>query len=458
MNRPLISAAEVRALAGLAAPMTGAALVNMGMSITDTVMMGWIGPTALAAGAVISDLYSIVFYFMAGILAAVSPMIAQALGAGRHAEVRRLLRQGTVTAALVAVPAAAVVAVSPELLVAIGIEADVIALGRGYAWTLAPTVGLMMFVGVWRHAFYALGRPKVYLAAIVLALPANAAADAVLMFGSGPFPALGLVGAGLASALVAFGLLIFLIVVAVSDKNMRRYRLARGRWRVDWKTQAEIFRLGLPIGLSSLGEVGVFLLSTVIIGLFGAAALAAHAITLRLAGVVYALVTGLSQAATVRVGHAVGRADEVALRRSVGSAMALGTATGLIIFASLIGAADLLPRLFLDPSAPSAPAVAAIASGLLVLLGVLNAMQGPAAPAAAALRGFKDTRTPMVFYLSGYWAIGMPTACLMAFPLGLEAAGIWFGFVVGMAGTALLLNFHLFRRWAVMAPAASAAA
>ena len=98
-SKSLVSALEARELIALSAPITGTALINMGMSITDTVMMGWIGPDALAAGAVVSDLYSIVYYFMAGILSASAALIAQALGARRGTEVRRLVRQGFIAAA-----------------------------------------------------------------------------------------------------------------------------------------------------------------------------------------------------------------------------------------------------------------------------------------------------------------------------------------------------------------------
>jgi MATE family multidrug resistance protein len=215
--------------------------------------------------------------------------------------------------------------------------------------------------------------------------------------------------------------------------------------QVDKRHLAEIFSLGTSIGFSSLGEVGVYLLSTVIISLFGATALAAHAITLRMAGVVYALTIGLSQAATVRVSHAVGRGDLRGTAESGWTALVVGTAFGLVIFAVLAGTADSLPRLFLEDGKVGTAAVASTAAGLLFLLGALNLAVGPASSATAILRGFKDTRVPMVLCLTAKWAVGLPVAYFAGFHLGWSAGGVWTGLVVAEAVTAILMCARLFR-------------
>jgi MATE family multidrug resistance protein len=441
-----IGSAEARELIALAAPITGTALINMGMSITDTVMMGWIGPSALAAGAVVSDLYSIVYYFMAGVLSASAVLIAQALGARRGSEVRRVLRQGFLAAALLTIPAFLLVWNISFVLRTFGIEDAVIELGSGYGRMMALTIVPMMFVAVWRNAFAALGRPRVFLIATSFALPVNGLANFVFMFGLGPVPALGVAGAGLASAIVATGLAVGFVAFSMINGEMRQLHLFRRCWRPDKRYLAEIFRLGVPIGLSSIGEVGVYLLSTVIVSLFGATALAAHAITLRMAGVVYALTIGVSQAATVRVGYAVGRGDSHGMAVSGWTALAVGTALGLAIFVALSGISDRLPWLFLENGQAGTAAVASTAVGLLLLLGALNVAVGPASAATAILRGLKDTRLPMVLCLTAKWIIGMPIAYLAGFHLGLNAEGVWTGLVAAEAATAIFICARLFRR------------
>jgi len=444
-SRSFVSALEAREFIALSAPMTGTALVNMGISITDTVMMGWIGPAALAAGAVVSDLYSIVYYFMAGILSASAALIAQALGAGRGAQVRRVLRQGFLAAAFLTIPAFVLVWNASLLLSVFGVDETVIELGSEYGKMMALTVVPMMFVAVWRNAFAAFGRPKVFLIATLAALPVNGFANAVLMFGLGPVPAMGLAGAGLASAIVATGLAVGLIAFAALNTEMRQLRLFRRWWRFDKRHLAEIFRLGIPIGFSSIGEVGVYLLSTVFISLFGTAVLAAHAITLRIAGVVYALTLGLSQAATVRIGYAVGRGDTQGIAESGWTALIVGTVFGLLIFAVLAGTSHSLPWLFLEAGQAGSAAVASAAAGLLFLLGSLNVAVGPASSAMAVLRGLKDTRVPMVLRLTASWAIGMPVAYFAGFHLGWSADGVWTGLVVAETAMAILMCERLLR-------------
>ena len=445
-SNSFVSTSEARELIALSAPITGTALINMGMSITDTVMMGWLGPLALAAGAVVSDLYSVVYYFMAGVLSASAALIAQALGARRDSEVRRVLRQGFFAAALLTIPAFFLVWNVSFVLRMFGVDEAVIELGAGYGRMMAVTIVPMMFVAVWRNAFAAFGRPRIFLIAASFALPVNGLANFVFMFGLGPVPAMGVAGAGLASAIVATGLAVGFVAFSMLNSEMRQLRLFRRCWQVDKRYFAEIFRLGMPIGFSSIGEVGVYLLSTVIISHFGATALAAHAITLRMAGVVYALTIGLSQAATVRVSYAVGRGDSLGTAISGWTALVVGSALGLVIFAALSGISESLPWLFLEDGRAGATAVASTSAGLLFLLGALNIVVGPASAATAILRGFKDTRTPMMLCLTAKWIIGMPVAYLAGFHFGLNVDGVWIGLVVAEAATAIAMCARLFCR------------
>lgn len=432
--------AESGRLIALAAPLAAAALVNMGMSVTDTVMMGWLGPVPLAAGAVVSDLYSIVFYFLAGILSMVTPLIARAIGGADPVSAGRSMRTGLAAAFIVSVPAFLLVWHCLDFLNLIGVEENIREEGRGYARAMAFTIVPMLFVTLWRNLFGAIGRPRLYLIAILAALPANAVANAVLMFGLGPLPPLHITGAGIASALVAFGLLGGFLAFSLTNAGVRRLCLFERPWRVNPLELAEIFRLGLPVGFFTLGEVGIFLLATVFVSLFGAEALVAHAITLRIAGIAYAIPVGLSQAATIRVSHAIGRGDHSALRISIRSARLVGALSGLLIFAVLVSGADVLPSLFFRPETVAVPAAVGM---LLLLLGLLNLAQGFAGPATAILRGFKETRIPMVLCLAGYWAVGMPYGVISAFVFGQGAFGIWCGLALGVVATALFMNLRL---------------
>lgn len=442
---------EAHALVAIALPMAGVGLVNMGMSITDTVMIGWLGPVELAAGAVVSDLYSIVFYMTSGVLLALGPMIAEAIGAGRDADVRRTARQGLVAAAIVAAPASLAVLNTDLVLRAFGVAEEIIRLGRGYAEMSAVTIVAMLFVAVWRNLFAACGHPRVFLVATLLALPLNAGLNALLIYGWGPIPAFGLTGAGMASAAVAGCLAVGLGLFAALSPAMRQYDLFRHIWRVDPAKLKELFQVGLPIGFSSLAEYGIWLMSTVIVSLFGAEVLAAHAIALRMAGVAYSVPVSLSQAAGIRVGYAVGRNDGTALHRSVVTAMIVGVSGTTALFAALVVLRDIIPAVFLGGSSADTGDVPALAAVLLIVLGGVIFADGPRAIAVGILRGLKDTRTPLVMAVVGYWMIGMPVGLILGFTTGWEAVGIWVGILAGVVATGALLCARLYGGFAVTA-------
>lgn len=433
--------AETKSILNLAAPITGAALVNMGMSITDTVMMGRMGPTALAAGTVVSDMYSLAFYFLAGVLAIISPIVARALGANNKVNARNAIQQGFIVAAILAPLGFACVYHSTDLIGAFGVAPGIRPMGQAYSHAMAFTIIPMLFVVVWRNLFEAIGKPRTYLFAILAVLPLNAAGNQLLMFGWGPVPALGLAGAGVASAIVAFALLTGFLAYGALNSEIRRLSIFGTRWHMDFKLLREIIRLGLPIGFFALGEVGLFLVSTVIVALMGVEALAAHAITMRLAGIVYALQVGISQATTVRVSHFIGSNDSERLRSTIKTARFVGCACGMAILVILSASAELLPGQVSGPAQ-----TVEIVAALFILLGLLNLAQGFAGPASAILRAYKDTKGPMILSLTGYWLIGMPIAIFCGFVLNLDVFGIWLGLALGVATNALLINRRLHRR------------
>jgi len=276
--------AELGAQLRIAGPLMLASLVNMGMAITDVIMMGWIGPVALAAGAVASDFYSLVFYLCAGVLGALSPIVSHARGARQHRLIRRTAQQAFWAVALLAVPGALATWHSPKLLALIGVEQQIIAGAGDYAAMMAFTLVPMLGVAVWRQLLAAFADTRSIFRITLVTLGLNAAGNYVFMFGKLGSPALGLAGAGLSSALCAMFMLAALTCYAWRNPQLTRYRLFKSPPGPDWTRLREFLRIGLPIGISSLGEVGVYLLSTAVIGVFGAEALAAHAVALRMAG------------------------------------------------------------------------------------------------------------------------------------------------------------------------------
>lgn len=439
------SAAELTAQLRIAGPLMLASLVNMGMAITDVVMMGWIGPVALAAGAVASDFYSLVFYLCAGVIAAVSAILSHARGARQHRLIRGMIQQAFWAAGLLAIPGAFVIWQAPGVLGLIGVQDEIIAEATGYAAMMALTLVPMLGVAVWRQLLAAFADTQSILRITLVTLGLNAGGNYLFMFGQLGMPALGLAGAGLSSALCALFMFGALTRHALRHRELSRYRLAKASWRPDWTRLREILRIGAPIGVSSLGEVGVYLLSTAVIGIFGVEALAAHAVALRTAGVLYAFPTGLAQAATVRVALAAGANDAYARSRAASTALGASLAAGVLVMLTLAPAREAIAALFIGAGVEAAQIVS-YAALLLLVLGAMQIFEYVGTVGNGVLRGIKDTRVPMLISVASFWGVATVIGVALGFGLEQQALGIWMGLGCGALSFSVLLIARLRRQ------------
>jgi len=420
---------ETGAFLRLAGPMTLVALVNMAMSVTDTLMAAAFGPEALAAVAVGSDFYSIVFVFAAGTISALAPLYAAAAEAGDGAALRRLRAAGWMLAALLALVAGPLVWAAPGYLCRLGIPETLLDQGRLYTQAMAATLVPMLAVAVLRNRLLALERPGLIARVTACAIPANAALNWVLMHGAAGWVGFGIAGLGLSSLLVACG------IAAALWCACRRH----GDRGLDIAASAELreaLRLGLPIGLTMLAELGVFLGATLFAARFGAEAAAAHALTIRLAGLVYAVSIGLQQAATVRMAR---RAEASDRQIPFIAGTRLGLAAGLAHAAVLGAIAVPLAGAVLQDTT-----TAATAAGLILLLALSEVLVPLGAVAAGLMRGLKDTRLPMVYALLGNWGVTLPAALLLT-QAGFGVTGLWIALAAGSLFASALTAFRLRR-------------
>lgn len=439
---PRLVAQEGRSLLRLAAPIMLIALVNMGMSITDTAMVSALfGAQALAAVAVGSDLYSILFYLGAGVLGGLVPFYTAAVVRADPVDRLRLERIGRVVVVLLGLLLVPLVWFAPDWLVLLGIDAALLQEGRGYTRAMALTLLPMLGVMLYRTILTAAEKPKVFLKVTLAMLPLNAAANWVLMVGAGPFPAFGPAGAGFSSLIVASTSLLILVFVARSTSE--RFSLLPTGPRVDWSGLVPVLRVGLPIGIATVAEVGVFLGATIYAATLSAADVAAHTLTLRTAGVAYAVPAALLQASMVRMARAHTLGD-LAMQRAVTSgSLILSLGFGLAICLALGIGAEPLAQGFFD-SSPAGLAAAGLAAGLLVLLGVMELIVGPGSAAAGLLRGRKVTRAPMLYVLVGHWAVGAPIGIYLCEVQGMGITGVWIGLSAGTLLTTVLTLWRLF--------------
>lgn len=440
---------EGRALLRLALPIALIALVNMGMSVTDTLMVSWLfGAEALAAVAVGSDLYSIIFYFCAGTLGGLAPFYTAAVTRADAASRARLERTGWIMVALLALLSVPAVWFAPAWLQYFGLERGLLDQGTGYTRSMALTLIPMLGVTLYRTVLTAAEKPKVFLNVTMAMLPLNALANYVLMMGAGPIPAFGPTGAGLSTLLVAAATLAALLFVArraTATATAAMPAAAPAGAPAARQGLGAVLRVGLPIGVTMLTETGIFLAVTLYAAALSAADVAAHTLTLRLSGILYAGSAAMLQAAMVRMARAATLEDAAIARAVVTSSLLISLTAGAALFALMAVSAEPLAVWFFDSSAAGI-AAAKVAVGLLLLLGLLEVIVYPGLTALGLLRGRKDTAATMTFKLVSYWGIGAPFGVWLCEVQQLGVTGLWIGLVTGAALTTVLTLWRLFTR------------
>ncbi len=434
---------EAQGLITLATPLALGHLAAIAIGTTDIVMMGWLGPEQLAAGSLAGSLYSLFYYLGLGVLTATAPLAAQAIGGRRFREARRVIRQGLWAALALSLPVGLLIWHGGAFLALIGQGPETVDLGRGYlqslVWGFLPAMGLVVL----RAFVTAHERPGAALVITLCGIAVNALANTGLMFGHFGLPHLELVGAGISSALVNSFMFLALLGFCLRDRRLRRYKLLGRLWQPDWPRFREILRVGIPIGLMNLGEMGAFIASTFLVGLFGTAALAAHAIALQTAGILFMIPWGLSQAATVRVGRAVGAGRHAAAGRSGSCALGLAALFGCLAAVALWAAGPSIAGLFLDSREAVNTEAIELAVGYLAIVALFQLADAPEVVAGGVLRGHKDTRVPMQITLFGYWVVAPTRAVALAIGFGLGGLGVWAALAAAMALVSLLLTRRL---------------
>ena len=432
--------AEIRAMLALGWPLILANLTMQLIQATDVILMGWLGPRQLAAAALGLNLTFAFTLFGMGMITAAAPMMATALGRRSTAvrDVRRSFRQALWLAAIFSLLFWPILWNAEPIIRALGqdpgLSHDAGIFLRGYMWTIFP---FLLFQAL-RHFLSALERPRWIMAISAIGIAANAMTSYALIFGKAGLPALGIFGGGLGSSIVWWLLAGGLAMVIARDRQFARFHLFGRWWRADWPRFRTLIRLGLPIGLAMSFEGAVFGAAAYLMGLIDADSVAAHAVALQISSLTFMVPLGMAQAATVRVGLALGRGDRAGIDRAGWTAYALGV--GFMALMAL--AMWLMPRalmtIFLD-DVPSNARVIALGVSFLMVAAIFQIVDGAQVVAAGMLRGLHDTRVPMMFAFVGYWGFGIGVGVWLAFSRGWAGVGIWAGLAAGLAFVAILM-------------------
>lgn len=439
MDESASGKALARRMLAIAAPVIANNLLTIGMQITDAVMAGRLSAHALAAISVGGSVYVPFFLLALGVLAALSPIGAQFYGAGRRREIGAAARQ----AAWLALALAALLMVGFRFLepvfgfagVGQGLAPEAEAYVVAMAWGL-PAIFLYL---VLRFASEGMGhtRPMLYVA--LAAFTMNIPLDYWFIYGGLGVPRMGAVGCGYASALAQWVMLV--VMSAYVLLHRRRYAPLALFARFDPPRLADLaaqLRLGLPIGVMLFAEVSLFGAVALLMASFGTVTAAAHQIGIAVSSLSFMVPMGLATAISVVVGQAAGARRVQEARRAGFVGIGLSLAFEFVSAALMLALREPIARLF-----TADPAVVDLAAELLILAAAFQLSDGLQVASAGALRGLKDTRTPMLITVVAYWGTGLPLAWAFGFRLGFGPVGVWTGLVAGLtvAGVLLLARF-----------------
>ncbi|WP_118180743.1 MATE family efflux transporter [Paraburkholderia phosphatilytica] len=428
--------------ARLAAPLAIAQLSQMAMGVTDTVLLGSLGPDALAAGGLGANLFFVVVTLLQGVLTSVSVSVAHARGAQADERVPPIYWTGFVLSLLLTVPAFTLLSFAAQILAAFG-EPPLLAHNVGeYAAMLrwaAP--GSLIGVGLMRSFLPAIGAAKRLLWVSIGGVFVNAFLNYSLIHGAHGLPRLGFLGSATATTITVWLSAAVLMALLHFRPRFRHFVIAT---RPRLPLMGELFGIGWPVAITYGVESTLFLATGLMVGLLGESQLAAHQIALNVASVAFMVPLAIGQAANVRVSYWSGAGQPLAARHAGFAALALGVSFMSLSALVLITVPHAIVGLYLHLDDPANAATVKLATSLLGVAAIFQIVDGMQTVGSGCLRGLKDTRIPMIAAAFGYWGIGFPTGYTLAFHAGLGARGLWWGLAAGLASVAVLmtLRFH----------------
>lgn len=436
------SVTELQALIWLALPIIAAQMSHTLLGFVDTAMAGRVSAVDLAAVALGNSFWVPTFLFLTGVLLIITAKVAASHGGGRSGDVGPLVRQGLwLGFCLGCLAGLALFAVEPVLRWA-EIAPELMPKTIGYIRAVAlgfPAIGMYQAL---RGMTDGMSRTKPGMVIGFLGLILNVPANYILVYGKLGFPEMGGVGCGVATTIVMWFMLACLVIYL---KRSHIYAACRLFERFDWprwSIQRSLLGLGLPIGISLFSETSMFALIALLIGSLGAVVVASHQVALNFTSLVFMIPFSLGLAITVRVGHNLGMQGARAglFAAKMGIAVSLFCATLSACFIYLL--VDWLPYIYTNN-----PEVVALSSSLLVYAALYQLSDSVQVACAGALRGYQDTRMPMVLTMIAYWLIGLPSGYILGLTdlLGPAAGptGFWKGLIIGLTAAALFLSLRL---------------
>jgi MATE family multidrug resistance protein len=432
---------EIRKMAALGLPVAATQLSTMLLGVVDTIMVGRVSVEAMAAVALANVWIFGTLMFVGGVLFGLDPIIAQAHGARDGERVGRALQTGLGMALLLSVVVALLWTQVESFLLLMGQDPQTSALAARYTRVQIPSIPFFLVYSALRQYLQAREHMRPAMWVILVANLVNVIANWALIFGHLGSPALGLVGAGIATSLTrifsCLGLVAFVLAFRLHEGGWVAWRWSSLSGRELWR----LFAIGWPVAVQMALEMWAFSGAALLAGLLGETSLAAHAVALNMAALAFMLPLGISQGAATRVGNLVGAGRGAAAQSAAWISFAMGAGVMCLSALLFVVARDWLPRIYTPE-----PAVIAACSAILPIAAAFQIFDGTQAVGCGILRGMGRVRPAALFNLLGYWILGLPIGGWLALRGGWGLAGIWWGLAGGLAVVAISLVWFVYTR------------
>jgi len=432
---------ELRTILRLSAPVIVTQLGTMMLGVVDNVMLGRLSVEALNASS-LGRLWVMGTYLLGlGLVFGIDPFVSHAHGAGDGKGAALALQRGLIVALAVSLPLAILWCCTEEFLVLFGQDALLAREAERYALVQIPGLPFLLGFNALRQYLQGRGilRPAMWVA--LLAIGLNAFLNWILIFGRLGAPALGVVGAGIATALTEVAMFLLLLALVIFG------RLHQGAW-IPWSREAlslrglsRVLGVGAPVALQIGLEMWAFQIVTLWAGHLGTLELAAHTIVLNLASLSFMIPLGISIGTATRVGNLLGAGLREEAQRAAYVAFGLGAAVMALCAITFLVGRHALPALYTRD-----PGVLAIAAGVLPIAAAFQLFDGLQVVGTGILRGMGRTLPGALINLVGYYALALPTASWLGFKAGHGLAGLWWGLSLGLATVAAMLLVWVARR------------
>ncbi len=436
---------QIKITTQLTLPLLAAFLAQKGMQLIDTIMMGWIGPEALAAGALGTAIFMTVTMFCRGIISAAGIFIVRARGAAQSDEIKSYLQQSVYLALLLSIPCMLTLWAVPSILIILGQQPAIViktkALLYGLVWGVP---GFMLFL-VYREFISAFSLIRIVMVVTLGSLPLTFMANYLLIYGKLGLPALGITGIGCATALVMWFMFFCLWIYSKKHPNLKPYVTAK-RLPLEWRKIIDLLRIGVPSGISAVLDSLMFLAAAMMVGYFGVVALASFQIAMQWVSIAFNVPLALGIITSLQIGHAIGSGDAIQAKRAASVGLAMTLIISVILVMPFFLAPEALVRVFLSTSEPGYQQILATAASFLAVAALFQCFDALQVVTNAILRGYKDTMMPMVYNLGCYLLIGIGGGYYLSFHTTIGAIGVWYGLTLAICSAAILLLWRFFSR------------